>query len=176
MAYAINLRSDNNSASSIRELWDRCSSIEPSPSMAAMNYPPHITLAIYDEISISDLITGFDAALIHLNAVTIRFESLGYFEAPFGIVLWASPILPEPVNAAHSRIHSEIDVNLCREHYRPGVWQPHCSLATDIPLARKEEALAIVEKGMEPVEVTFDAADCASFMPVEVLKEVRFSA
>jgi len=139
--------------------------------MAAMRYPPHITLAIYDEISTSDLFRGFESALIHLDAVTIRFESLGYFEAPYGIVLWASPNLPEQVSAAHQSIHTEIDRDLCRRNYRPGIWQPHCSLATSIDLTRKEEALAIVEAGIEPIEVLFDSADCASFMPVEVLKE-----
>lgn len=174
MAYAINFRSDNESSNCIRSLWEKCGALEKSSSMEAMQYPPHITLAIYDEISTSDLFNGFVSALVHLETVTIRFESLGYFETPFGIVLWASPILPEQVNAAHSSIHSEIDVDLCRKNYRPGIWQPHCSLATSIDLARKEEALAIIEEGIDPVEVSFDAADCASFMPVEVLKEVRF--
>jgi 2'-5' RNA ligase len=141
--------------------------------MVAMQYPPHITLAIYDEISTSDLFNGFESALIHLEAVTIRFESLGYFETPFGIILWASPTLPEQVTAAHHSIHTEIDVDLCRKNYRPGIWQPHCSLATSIDLTRKAEALAIVEEGIEPIDVSFDAADCASFMPVEVLKEAR---
>lgn len=173
MAYAINLRSDNSSSDSIRTLWDKYSAIESSPSMVAMRYPPHITLAVYDEISTSDLFAGFESALLHLDRVTIRFDSLGYFETPFGIVLWASPNIPEQVTAAHRSIHSAIDVDLCRKNYRPGIWQPHCSLATSIDLTRKAEALTIVEEGMEPIDVSFDAADCASFMPVEVLKEVR---
>ncbi len=145
MAYAINLRSDNSSSDSIRTLWDKCSAIESSPSMVAMQYPPHITLAIYDEISTSDLFAGFESALVHLDRVTIRFDSLGYFETPFGIVVWVSPTLPEQVTAAHHSIHTEIDVDLCRKNYRPGIWQPHCSLATSIDFTRKAEALAIVE-------------------------------
>lgn len=174
MAYAINLRSDNASADGIRSLWEKCSAIETSPSMVAMQYPPHITLAIYDDISMRSLFGGFSSALNFLSTMTIRFESLGYFEAPFGIILWAAPNLPEHVVAAHNSIHSKIDVDLCRKNYRPGLWKPHCSLATSIDLARKEEALSIVEQGIDPIEVTFDAADCASFMPVEILKETTF--
>jgi len=142
--------------------------------MEAMEYPPHLTLAIYDEIPQEDLFTGFAAAVECLRSLTIRFESLGFFEAPYGIVLWAAPVLPKPVLDAHASIHSTIDSNLCRSNYRPGVWVPHCSLATGISLDRKNEALAIVEQSIEPFEVTFDAADCASFMPVQVLKEAVF--
>ena len=174
MAFAINIRCDNKSGGGIRLLWTRFGELEGSSSMEAMQYPPHITLAIYDDVSIGDLFAGFEVATKHLSTMTIRFESLGYFDAPDGIILWAAPDLPEQVTAAHQSIHSKIDVDLCRKNYRPGIWTPHCSLATSIDLARKDEALAIVEQGIDPVEVTFDVADCASFMPVEVLKEVSF--
>lgn len=138
-----------------------------------MQYPPHITLAIYDEVPLPDLFAGFDSALKDLNTMTIRFESLGYFETPNAIILWADPILPERAFEAHTSVHSTIDINLCRKNYRPGIWVPHCSLATSIDLARKDEVLAILEQSIDPIEVTFDAADCASFMPVKLLREVR---
>lgn len=174
MPYAINYRSDDASSHRIRQLWKECGSLEDSPSMEAMQYPPHLTLAIYDDIQQEDLFDGFDAAVQCLSSLSIRFESLGFFEAPYGIVLWAAPILPKPVLDAHAIIHSTIDAGLCRDNYRPGVWVPHCSLATAISFDRKSEALAIVEQSIEPFDVTFDAADCASFMPVQVLKEARF--
>ena len=46
-----------------------------------------------------------------------------------------------------------------------------CSLATSIGLNRKDEALTIADQSIEPVEVTFDVVDCASFMPVKILRE-----
>lgn len=55
MPYAINIRSDNKSSDSIRRLWNECATLEESPSMEAMQYPPHLTLAIYDEIKREDL-------------------------------------------------------------------------------------------------------------------------
>ena len=136
-----------------------------------MQYPPHITFAIYDEIELTDLFAGFGAALQRLRRTTIRFESLGYFEAPHAIILWAAPMVPEEIHLAHASIHSNINVDLCRKNYQPGFWTPHCSLATTIDLARKSDALAIVEQSIDPVEVAFDAVDCASFMPVRVLRE-----
>jgi len=51
---------------------------------------------------------------------------------------------------------------------------PHCSLAPSISFDRKNDTLAIVEQSVDLFEVTFDAVDCASFMPVQVLKETAF--
>ncbi len=83
-------------------------------------------------------------------------------------------MLLEPVRTALASIHSTIDSSLSRRNYRPGNWVPHCSLATSISFDRKNDTLAIVEQSVDPFEVTFDAVDCASFMPVQVLKETAF--
>ena len=171
MAYAISIRSDNDSSDPIRALWGTCGALESSPSMEVLRYPPHITLVIYDEINMLDLVPVFEAATTHLSSTTIRFESLGYFEAPHAIVLWAVPTLPDTIPSAHKLIHSKIDVNLCRPHYRPGSWVPHCSLATSIGLPRRAEAIALASRPIDPFEVTFDVADCVSFPPIEVLHE-----
>ena len=173
MAFAINIRSDNETAGEIRRLWARCGRLEASPSIPAMDYPPHITLAIYNKITPNDLFSAFAAAREHLEPSTIRFDSLGYFEAPHAIILWARPTLPPSWQAAHEAIHASIGAHRCRRNYQPEFWTPHASLATAIDLDRKADALAIVEQSIEPFDVAFDVADCASFMPVRVLKEAR---
>lgn len=174
MPYAINYRSDNRSSDKIRQLWNECAKLEEHPSMMSMEYPPHLTLAIYDDISTVELFAGFDAAKECLRKLSIRFESLGYFEAPSGIVLWAAPILPDAVREAHKQIHSVINSDLCRLNYKPDRWVPHCSLATAIVAENNEAAIAIAERSIEPFEVEFDAVDCASFLPVKVLEEIVF--
>jgi hypothetical protein len=90
-------------------------------------------------------------------------------------VLWAAPTLPQAVLNAQEKIHSTINPDLCRPIYRPGNWVPHCSLATAIGNERENEAVAIAERSIEPFEVTFDAVDSVSFMPVQVLKETVFA-
>ena len=175
MPYAINFRSDNNSSENIRRLWEEYATLEESPSKEAMQYPPHLTLAIYDEVERDVLFAGLAAAVECLDCLTIRFESLGYFRAPYGIVLWAAPTLPQAVLNAHAKLHSTINPDLCRPTYRPGNWVPHCSLATAIGNEREDEAIAIAERSIEPFEVTFDAVDSASFMPVQVLNETVFA-
>jgi len=176
MPYSINLRSDNDSGDAIRSLWRKCGLLESSPSMPALNYPPHITLAVYDDIEEHELFGAFDLAIADITQITSSVERLGYFEAPHAIILWAAPMLPTKVHSLHARVHSLLDTDRCRPNYRPGVWVPHCSLATSIDLSRKAEAIDIANHSIEPFKVVFDVADCASFLPVEVVHEKELPA
>jgi 2'-5' RNA ligase len=139
--------------------------------MDALAYPPHITLAIYDNIHLTDLVAVFDSAFACLRKTKVRFGKLGCFETPDALILWAEPTLPGSIRSIHDHIHRSIEVNLCRPAYRPESWVPHCSLATAISPSRKQEAMAIVRRSIEPIEVELDVADCVSFMPVEVIRE-----
>ena len=175
MPFSINIRSDNDSSDPIRSLWEECAILEELPSMEALAYPPHISLAVYDEIDESILFNAFDAIFSRLPTITVRFEELGHFEAPDRIILWANPILPTEIEEIHDHIHQAIDINLCRPNYRPGIWVPHCSLATGINKSRRGEALELMKRSMSPFLVEFDVADCASFYPVEVVREKALS-
>lgn len=175
MPYSVNIRSDDASSANIRLLWDRCALLEPAASMRSLQYPPHITFAIYDDISREVLVNAFDTAVEGVPPLTVRFDSLGYFDAPHAIVLWAKPALPPEFADFHRRIHSFIDVESCRQNYRPGVWIPHCTLATAVDHCRREEAIALVSQKIEAFEVKFDVADCAYFKPVEVIHEKALS-
>ena len=141
--------------------------------MEALQYPPHLSFAIYDSIDPQKLFDAVDSAFRHCESVTVRFDRLGYFEGPHAIILWAAPVLPERLQSVHDHVHTSIDVNLCRPNYRPGKWTPHCSLALSIDLAMRQQALALVAQSIKPFEVLFDVADCASFLPVYVLHEIR---
>lgn len=170
--FAINLRSDNDTAKPIRKLWTDCGVLERCPSMAESGYPPHITLAVYDDLDPRTLFRVFDHAFSSQTAICVRFDRLGYFETTEKLIVWASPTLPDQMREIHQQIHSAIGAELCQPNYRPGVWIPHCSLATAIDVVRKQEVVDLVSRPVDPIEVLFDVADCASFMPIEVLREL----
>jgi 2'-5' RNA ligase len=176
MAYAINIRSDHGTAKRLESLWDMCCKLERVPSMQALGYPPHITLAVYDEVPISNLREGFQSALAALETVTIRFESLGYFQTPHAFVLWAAPNHSQQLMDAHAAIHSKIDISLCRANYRPGIWKPHSTLATAVPLGYSQKVAQVMEQPFHPIEVVFDVLDYAKYPPVNVLEETVLSA
>jgi hypothetical protein len=85
---------------------------------------------------------------------------------------------PEPTETLfemHREIHSVIDPALCREHYRPGNWTPHCTLAVRILADRNAEALAFADSFRCGVRVVFDKIDCVKYPPVTVVAEVKLS-
>ncbi len=171
MAFSINIRSDNDSANAIRSLWRQCSALEKTPSMEALNYPPHITLAVFDEIDSRPLYAAFDAVFASVPPISLRFENLDHFVTPNAVVLWAAPSSSQQLKLVHHHLHSLLTAEQCRSTYLPGTWVPHCTLASTIASNRKVEAIDFARQAIDPFEVHFDVADCASFVPVEVLRE-----
>ncbi len=82
MTCAISLKAVNRIADSIGALWDQVALYEGAPSMTALNYSPHITLAVYEEIdpdllkaALSKACPGL-ASLLHAPAL-LRRRSFG---------------------------------------------------------------------------------------------------
>jgi 2'-5' RNA ligase len=170
MPIAISVKAANETASKIRALWEQASRFEDQSSMHALAYPPHITLAIYDDIERDEVISALDAAFLGKSVFRIAFNGLRYFEAtPF--VLWAEPTFCSALNQAHAKLHDLIDPALCRAHYRPDAWVPHCTLATQVKSDCLSEALEFANRAIKPFEVVFDTADCVNFPPVAIIKE-----
>ncbi|TNC09563.1 2'-5' RNA ligase family protein [Methylobacterium terricola] len=163
MGFAISLRSDHPSAGTVRALWRDAAPFEERPSMARLGYPPHITLAIYDDgVREDEARDALDHACRDLPALRLTFDAIRTFEGP-PLVLWAAP-RPDPMlYAAHAAIHAVIDPAGCRPHYRPGAWIPHCSLATQVRHECRDDALAFAHAPRAAFEVIFDALDCIAF-------------
>ncbi len=138
--------------------------------MLALNHPPHVTLAVYDSIPERQLREALRFAFGVHPPVRLRFDKIAFFEAP-ELVFWAAPEGSEPLLHAHSAIHELIDPRLCRSHYQPGVWVPHCTLATQVTAANEAEAMALAAEAIEPFEVIFDKAECVEFYPIRTIEE-----
>ncbi|AOO83919.1 hypothetical protein [Bosea vaviloviae] len=50
MPIAISVKAANDTAARIEASWEQAARFEDPPSMRSLSYPPHITLAIYDNI------------------------------------------------------------------------------------------------------------------------------
>lgn len=171
MPYAMNLRSDNASADALRDLWNILGRFEREPSMAALNYPPHLTLAIYEVMDESALRAALQAAFAAAGPLPVSFDRLGYFQNGDRVIVWAAAVPTPALREAHAAVHRTIDDGHCRANYRPDTWIPHCTLALDVSAAHRAAALDLVNRDIEPFQVTFDVADCAAFPPVTVLHE-----
>ena len=172
MPVAININADNASARPIRALWDEVGQLEQSPSLAGLNYPPHLTLAIYDQIDEAEAADAVATVFAAEPPYHLRFSAIRWFEND-PLVLWAAPEASDRLMQVHAALHAILDPGLCRPYYRPGIWVPHCSLGTAIPTQRRDEALVFTQRQITPFEVRFDVADVVRFLPVEVVLAVR---
>ncbi|MPR31477.1 2'-5' RNA ligase family protein [Microvirga tunisiensis] len=169
MAYAISLKVVNDPAGPIRALWEEVAQFESRPSMAALGYPPHLTLAVYDDIPLVQASNVLREAFAGRSALRLTFTRLRFFDDP--LVLWAEPSPSADLTSAHARVHALIDPRHCHPRYRPGAWVPHCTLGTQILLKYREEALAFAARTIAAFEVIFDVADCVSLAPVFIMAE-----
>jgi len=168
MPFAISVRA--SSARPIRALWEQVASFEDKPSMSALDYPPHITLAIYDAVSEDLLRFALDTTIKDKRVPRIRFDRIEVFpDSP--LVLWAAPRFHPDLQRMHDAVHSVIEPELCLPHYRPGQWTPHCTLGFRIRDDFRAAATAFAQRFNDSFEVAFDIADCTSFYPVRVIAE-----
>ncbi len=170
MPYALSIKATGPTAAKLRDLWSVFSRFESEPSMQALDYPPHVTLAIYDRIEEPVLRNALTSVFDRHPALELRFESLRCFDDP-GFVVWAAPERSESLSEAFAAVHELIDPSICREHYRPGNWIPHCTLATGVTGDFLAAARELADNPIEPFEVIFDMADCVEFAPVRVIDE-----
>ncbi len=174
MAFAISIKASGPTGSKISNLWSKFSQHETSPSMADLNYPPHVTLAVYEMIPESVLSKSLISVFAGSKALRVMFDRICSFETP-NCVIWAAPENSTMLSDIHTKIHGLINTTDGLEDYQPGNWIPHCTLATRIDPRKRGAALELASQAIEPFEVIFDMADCVEFYPVRIIDECPLS-
>lgn len=172
MPYAIVLKCTDDSAAPVLDLWREAGRFEASPSMQALNYPPHLTFAVYEDIVVPLLVAAAQQAFTNVPPLAIEFSGIDHFPNEM-LVLWARAVDDRAIRQIHRTIHDEIDPALCHEHSRPDRWQPHCTIAMKIPTGAEEEALRWAAATPAKFTLNFDVVDCIGFPPIDILKEVK---
>jgi len=177
MGFSLNLKIGNASASAVTSLWDAVSAFEAQPSMRALGYPPHITFAIYDTDDVSDdlRLAAIERAASVEEKLHLEFNRIGIFSGP-PLVVWADPGPQDQLMRMHAAIHTVLDPKLCRPHYRPRSWVPHCTLGMAVRADRREAALVFARDFGGGVDAIFDVIDCVTFPPLRVMAERRLPA
>lgn len=172
MPLAVTLRATDGRP--LQALADAAAAFEATPSMAALGYAPHLTLAVYETIERTALAAAADAAFSEGTAVTLTFDRIASFEGP-PLVLWAAPRPAAQIMAMHAALHRCIDPALCHPHYRPGAWVPHATLAMAVRPEQRGAALDWAARPRPAFRVKFDRGDEVQFPPVELLAERSLS-
>lgn len=171
MGAAIGIVANNDSNERIIELWNKVSEFEDTPSMLSLNYPPHITFAIYPDIDVAHVCAAVRDVFAYTHQIRVGFDEIRFFDAS-PLVLWASPKDGFDLSQMHAAIHAKIDPELCDELYRPKQWIAHCTLATAILDVKREAAISFAATIFEPFDVVFDTIEVVEFPPVQIVERI----
>ncbi len=169
---AINIRAENDTASPIFKLWEIVGKFENSPSMQALNYAPHFTFAIYDDVEPDKMKLAAEKASNNLTTIPITFSKISIFDAE-KLVLWLKADDETQLFSIHQIIHETISPQECHEYYRPDVWQPHCTIGMKFSPNMREQAIDFSKQSFHPFTVNFDVVDWLTFSPVKILGEIN---
>ena len=166
--FGITLRSTGHAAP-FWDLVDAASAFEAVPSIRALGYAPHITLARYPDIDPTALKAAL-AIFAGERPFLLTFDRIAAFDAD-QLVLWLSPRADPRLVAVHEALHRAIDRSLCDPHYLPGAWTPHLTIAAAIQPEQRAGAQHLLARGITPFTLSFEMVDCLHWPPVTLLAE-----
>lgn len=106
MPFAITLRFDDVSASTIAAMWQLLAKLRLDGDRSQLGYPAHVTLAIYPDDTPSDrLAAAIAAAATNWRTCPVQLTALGFFPSP-SAVLCAVPVVTARLLAMHASIQT----------------------------------------------------------------------
>jgi hypothetical protein len=155
VALAVCLLFERRSERAVRALWDRLerAGVPSLRSHTHGRHLPHVSYAVlrsWDLAAVSAALVGVGA----LAPVELTFDGVGLFRRGRAWLLAAGSAellarqerVVEALTATGAELH---------QHYRPGRWMPHCSVAPRAPLA-KLPVLAAAVFDVLPLEARLD--------------------
>jgi 2'-5' RNA ligase len=130
----------------------------------------HISLGVYDDLPIDAVRAKLRGFVRDAFSLPARLASIGTFPGTTS-VLFLAPVHDLLLFDLHRRFHDALaDTGaVVWEHYRPGAWVPHVTLAFDITTAALPEALAIVAQAWSAGPTTLDHLRFIRLRPVETI-------
>lgn len=125
---------DPQTENAMRRLWQSIADAGLPSFMLSIDYPPHLTIFLAEEVLETDL----RAMLLNLAAITppleISFPAVACFLGGGGVAYMA-PTVNQPLLDLHRTIW-EVSAPFTRGrpvYYAPGAWHPHATLAYNTP-------------------------------------------
>jgi 2'-5' RNA ligase len=137
--------------------------------MLTLEYPPHVTLAVYDRLRVDTATPALDPVFDDLAQMAVTLTHVTTFGIGSGVLYAALEPSPDLMRL-HARAAAAID-EVCRPHYRTGSWTPHCTLATGVHDADMDRARAILERDWRSRTGVFEMAALVEFMPVTGIED-----
>jgi 2'-5' RNA ligase superfamily len=178
VAYAVELRFDEDLAERVRALWQALEQIGVGSFGPGGGPVPHMSLAVYDDEDQVDepAASRLVAELAGRGApLEIAFASLGVFSTEEN-VLFLAPVVTPALLDLHATYHAmaeRLDAT-CRPHYLPGRWVPHCTLSMLGPMAALQEGIGHLASGWKPLRGALRSVALIRVPPLATLAEHPF--
>ncbi|MFC4067140.1 2'-5' RNA ligase family protein [Actinoplanes subglobosus] len=132
MVAALELYLDVDTTRRVRTLW-RALEAEGIPSLGSLHqrHRPHLSLAAAHRIDPQAVTAALDGFPVG-RGLTVGIDFVGQF---VGRVLWLGVTVTEELLAHHRAVHERLTAGGVEvwDHYRPGLWVPHCTISMRVP-------------------------------------------
>jgi len=173
MAFAVTLLFDAATTTAISMRWQLLAMAGVSRSMPDLGYPPHVSLAVYDELDVEAAVASLDRILGNVDQVPVTLTGFSTFGAGSGVCYAALRASPER-DALHARVTDGIR-GACKLYYQRGHWTPHCTVAVGLTDAEMDRARHVLEPDWRTLDGAFEAAELVEFVPVVRLRRWTLS-
>ena len=164
MGFAVCLLFDPEVAAAMSARWDLLAAAGISRSMLDLGYPPHVTLAVYDELDVAPAVVSLDRAFGGVAQVPVTLTGFSTFGAGSGVCYAAVAPSPE-LNSLQARVLAVVG-EPCRPYCEPAQWTPHCTLAVGMADAEIDRARGVLGPDWRTIAGVFEVAELVEFEPV----------
>jgi len=167
MPYAVELALDPTSADEVRRAWRELDGAGIT-WMVRSGARPHVSLGIWDTVDRDGAESELTRFAVETAPVRLTLASVGLFP---GVTVFLAPTVTGELLDLHADIHRRFGRlgGGSWDHYRPGAWVPHCTLATDLEPHQFGSALAIAARVPLPLECRLVEVGIVEFRPVKQL-------
>ncbi|GKX34043.1 MAG: hypothetical protein MnENMB40S_16610 [Rhizobiaceae bacterium MnEN-MB40S] len=171
MALAVTARLDQEFSDlldGLRSVIQRNSDVEPGP-----NYPPHITLAVFEaDIPADHLTERLSNLCKNMASFSVANSHFGVFPGEPAYVFLA-PVVTKAFLNLHEQVVGALPTKLIHQHHACGSWVPHITLASvrENPM----EALGTIVCNLNEYRGKVVGLDLVHFPPIEILESFPLS-
>jgi 2'-5' RNA ligase len=141
MPFSFELHFDPETCQAVQSIWQALGQADPRQNGTA----PHITLAVAQSLDLKDFSNRLEDFARQVAPFKFSLDAIGQF--PSG-VLFFRPHRSQALDTVHQIFHHTFQLPPApnSHFYLPENWQPHCTLATNVPPSRMTQAIAIAQR------------------------------
>ncbi len=161
MPTALTLALDEEGRETFEDFWEALDGLGIGDPLRRLDHPAHLTLAVVAE----DVEEMEEAALALPTPRSLLLTHLGLFTTPSQVLFLAPLVTPELLETQRRAV-AALDGYTLLDHWRPGAWVPHVTLAHLVFGARDLHSFGPMHL---PIEVGIAAVELVTFPPAWVV-------